>query len=44
MRKNLEKGRVKGVLPRDENEGARKALELEKRLRDMAQRGIIKIQ
>ena len=43
MRKNLEKGRAKGVLPRDENEAAGKELEPEERLKDIAQRGIIKI-
>lgn len=38
-RRELEKGRVKDVVPRGDDEGARRALELEKRLRKTAQRG-----
>jgi len=43
MKENLEQGRVKEVLPRDDSEGARKALELGESLRETAQRGVIKI-
>lgn len=39
-RKELEKGRVKDVVPRGDDEAARKALELEKKLRKTAQRGM----
>ncbi|PWW78600.1 Rrp15p-domain-containing protein [Tuber magnatum] len=42
-RKELEKGRVREVVPKDDDEAARKALELEKRLRKTAQRGVIKL-
>ncbi|CUS07486.1 unnamed protein product [Tuber aestivum] len=42
-RKELEKGRVREVIPKDDDEAARKALELEKRLRKTAQRGVIKL-
>ncbi|KAL7266419.1 pre-60S ribosomal particles component [Rhizina undulata] len=41
-RKELEKGRVKDIVPKDD-EGARKALEREKILRKVAQRGVIKL-
>jgi len=33
------KGRVKAVVPKDDDEAARKELELEKRLREIAPRG-----
>lgn len=42
-RKELEKGRVREVVPKDDDEAAKKALELEKRLRKTAQRGVIKL-
>lgn len=42
-RKGLEKGRVREVVPKDNDEAARKALELEKRLRKTAQRGVVKL-
>ncbi|KAG0641657.1 Rrp15p-domain-containing protein [Tuber brumale] len=42
-RKELEKGRVKEVVPKGDDEAARKALELEKKLRKTAQRGVIKL-
>jgi len=34
VRKKLEKGRVKEVMPKDDNEAVRKAFRLEKRLRE----------
>jgi len=43
MKKNLEQGRVKEVLPRDDSEGVRKALELGERVREIAKRGVIEI-
>jgi len=43
MKDNLEQGWVKEVLPRGDNEGARKALELGERLREITQRGVIEI-
>ncbi|RPB03432.1 Rrp15p-domain-containing protein [Choiromyces venosus 120613-1] len=42
-RKEMEKGRVRDVVPRDDDEAARRALELEKRLRKTAQRGVVKL-
>jgi len=36
MKKNLEQGWVKEVLPREDNEGERKALELGERLGEIA--------
>jgi len=36
MSKRLEKGRVKKVMLKDDDEAARKALQLEKRLREIA--------
>jgi len=41
--KELEKGRVKEVVPKNDDEAARGALELKKRLREIAQRGVIKL-
>lgn len=38
-RKELDKGRVKDVVPKTDDEAARKTLELEKKLRKTAQRG-----
>lgn len=40
-RKELEKGRVKDVVPKEDDEAARKALEHEKKLRKTAQRGMV---
>ncbi|CAZ86333.1 unnamed protein product [Tuber melanosporum] len=42
-RKGLEKGRVKEVVPKGDDEAAGKALELEKKLRKTAQRGVVKL-
>jgi Rrp15p len=39
-RKEMEKGRIRDVVPEDD-EGARKALEMERRLKKTAQRGIV---
>ncbi|KAH0605457.1 uncharacterized protein H6S33_004679 [Morchella sextelata] len=42
-RKELEKGRIKEVVPKDDDEAARKALEHERKLRKTAQRGVVKL-
>ncbi|KAI5842942.1 Rrp15p-domain-containing protein [Morchella snyderi] len=42
-RKELEKGRVKEVVPKDDDEAARKTLEHERKLRKTAQRGVVKL-
>ncbi|RPA94843.1 hypothetical protein L873DRAFT_1846299 [Choiromyces venosus 120613-1] len=42
-RKELDKGRVKAVVPKDGDEVTRKALELGERCRKTAQRGVVKL-
>jgi len=39
--RNLEKGPVNEAVPKDNDEAARKSLELEQRLQEMVQRGVI---
>ena len=39
MSKKLEKGRMKEVMPKDDEEGARKVVQLDKRLREIAKIG-----
>jgi len=43
MRKNLKKGRVKEVVPKDDDEAVKKMLELEKELQEMAQGRVIEL-